>query len=380
MRQIEYPIILDKIFEKLEHFGIKPVIIGGYIRDYLLQIDSKDIDIELYNVDNINSLEELLSEFGSVNEVGKSFSVIKLNIDDLDLDFSLPRIDSKIAKGHRGFKVTANSHLDFKTATSRRDFTINAIGYDVIEKKILDPFNGISDLKNKVLKAVDLDKFGEDPLRVLRAVQFSSRFSLQLDQNLLHKCKTMVENNLISYLSKERIFHEIEKLLLKSQQPSSGFILMKEMGLFKVFQEFENLSAKEFSDTISLLDNYKTHYHTANKQSLITMLTLLTSKLENKDSVIFLHRLTDDKEIIHKIENIHTFLSSPSYTLAMRLDQSLLFEYLKTSGFKDYELFMNNVEPKIKGRDLIAQGMQPSKEFSKILEQKYQEQIRAYLF
>lgn len=381
MHTLRYPTILDKIFDKLNTYGIKPVIIGGYVRDFLLNIESKDIDIELYNIANIDSLETILSEFGSVNEVGKSFSVIKLNIDDLDLDFSLPRIDSKIAKGHRGFKITADSHLDFKTATSRRDFTINAIGYDVIEKKLLDPFSGIEDLKHKKLKAVDLDKFGEDPLRVLRAIQFASRFELEFDQELLLKCKQMVEIDQLSYLSKERIFMEVEKLLLKSLQPSSGFVFIKELGLFKMFKEFHTISQEEFLNLIRLLDQYKNSQNElTDKLSLITMLTIITSKFNIEDVNSFLHRLSDDKEIIHKVTNIHNFLSSPSYTLSMRIDRTVLNTYLKTIGMKNYKSFMDVVEPKIKGRDLIAKGLKPSEEFSEILEKEYQKQIKPFLF
>ncbi len=375
MKKIQYPIILDNIFEKLNQFGIKPVIIGGYIRDYLLKNDSKDIDIELYNVENIDQVEEILKEFGNVNEVGKAFSVIKLNIEELDLDFSLPRIDSKVATGHRGFKITTDSHLDFKTATSRRDFTINAIGYDVIEHKLLDPFSGIEDLKNKKLKAVDLNKFAEDPLRVFRAIQFASRFELEIDQNLLHLCKIMVKNNQLSFLSKERIFAEIEKLLLKSKNPSSGFVFLKNIGLFSMFEEFNRLNHEEFVKVITLLDNYKPSKEFTNKLSLITMFVILTSKFQIDDITIFLHRLTDDKEIIHKVLNIHNYVRTPSYTLAMRIDKTILKSYLQTIQMTNYKKFMEVVEPKIKGKDLIAQGLKPSVEFSEILELKYQEQI-----
>jgi tRNA nucleotidyltransferase (CCA-adding enzyme) len=376
MQKFQYPKILEKIFENLNKLDIKPVIIGGYVRDFLLGIKSKDIDIELYNVENIDILENLLQKFGSVNEVGKSFNVIKLCIDDLDLDFSLPRIDSKIAKGHRGFKTTVNSHLDFKTATSRRDFTINAIGYDVVEQKLLDPFGGIEDLKNKELKAVDIEKFGEDPLRVFRAIQFASRFDLEIDKDLLILCEKIVKNNQISYLSKERIYIEIEKLLLKAPRPSTGFILLKKMGLFQIFKEFEFLTYKEFLETINLLDHKeKFQNNLTNKQLLITMFTLLTSRFDLSQLDSFLHRLCDDKGIIHTVTNIHNFFKSPNYTLAMRIDKTILTAYLKGMEIENYKVIVNAVEPKIKGKDLIASGLQPSEDFGKILQQKYQEQI-----
>ncbi len=376
MQKFQYPKILEKIFENLNKLDIKPVIIGGYVRDFLLGIKSKDIDIELYNVENIDILENLLQKFGSVNEVGKSFNVIKLCIDGLDLDFSLPRIDSKIAKGHRGFKTTVNSHLDFKTATSRRDFTINAIGYDVVEQKLLDPFGGIEDLKNKELKAVDIEKFGEDPLRVFRAIQFASRFDLEIDKDLLILCEKIVKNNQISYLSKERIYIEIEKLLLKAPRPSTGFILLKKMGLFQIFKEFEFLTYKEFLETINLLDHKeKFQNNLTNKQLLITMFTLLTSRFDLSQLDSFLHRLCDDKGIVHTVTNIHNFFKSPNYTLAMRIDKTILTAYLKGMEIENYKVIVNAVEPKIKGKDLIASGLQPSEDFGKILQQKYQEQI-----
>ncbi|MFT7859736.1 MAG: CCA tRNA nucleotidyltransferase [Sulfurimonas sp.] len=380
MKKIKYPTILDKIFEKLNSFNIKPVIVGGFIRDTLLEIESKDIDIELYNVEDIDLLESILVKFGSLNTVGKSFSVLKLNVEDLELDFSLPRIDSKVAEGHRGFEIKNDASLDFKTATSRRDFTINAIGYDVIEKKFLDPFNGITDLKTKKLKAVDLEKFGEDPLRVLRAVQFAARFDLDVDPQLLEICQTTVKSDQLLHLSRERIFSEIEKLLTKSQTPSQGFLLIKEMGLFKIFQEFFLLSPQEFEDILTLLDRYKKLKNKlSEKESLIVMFTIVISKFSTEDAKQFLHRLSANKEIINKVANLHNYLQEPSYTLAMRIDKALLEAYLKTIKMKNYKDFMKLVEPKIKGKDLIEQGLKPSKEFSVILEEKYKEQLKPFL-
>jgi len=102
---IDYPNKLNNLFDKLLNLNINPIIIGGYVRDFLLKIKSKDIDIELYGISSFSKLEEILNEFGDVNSVGKSFGVCKLRVDDLDLDFSFPRIDSKIDKGHKGFEI-----------------------------------------------------------------------------------------------------------------------------------------------------------------------------------------------------------------------------------------------------------------------------------
>ena len=102
---LDYPNKLNIIFDKLLINSIKPIIVGGFVRDFLLKIDSKDIDIELYGISSFEKLEHILEEFGDVNSVGRSFGVCKLKVDDLDIDFSFPRIDSKIDKGHKGFDV-----------------------------------------------------------------------------------------------------------------------------------------------------------------------------------------------------------------------------------------------------------------------------------
>ena len=179
---ISYPKKLQAIFNKLILHSIKPIIVGGFIRDALLNTQSKDIDIELYNLNSFEELEKILTPFGTINSVGKSFGVYKLSFEDLEIDFSLPRTEQKISLGHKGFSVTTSSNIDFKTASKRRDFTINSMGYDVLEKKLLDPFFGMRDLKNKILECVDNKTFVEDPLRVLRAVQFSARFNFTLSK------------------------------------------------------------------------------------------------------------------------------------------------------------------------------------------------------
>ncbi|MDF1878921.1 CCA tRNA nucleotidyltransferase, partial [Sulfurimonas sp. SAG-AH-194-C20] len=196
----EYPKKLDIIFDKMYSLGIQPIIVGGFIRDKILHTDSKDIDIELYGLDSLEILENTLQEFGHINTVGKSFGVCKLEFYDLDLDFSLPRTDSKVAAGHKGFHVTTNKNLDFKTASSRRDFTINSMGYDVKEKKLLDPFNGQKDIQNKILRSVDIEKFAQDPLRILRGIQFSSRFNFVLDEKLLTLFKILIEKKALQEL------------------------------------------------------------------------------------------------------------------------------------------------------------------------------------
>jgi len=397
---IDYPNKLDIIFDKLDKFNIKSIIVGGYIRDKLLNLDSKDIDIELYGINSLQELETILEEFGDVNSVGKSFGVCKLQFEELDIDFSLPRTDSKVSEGHRGFKIRTDSSLDFKTASSRRDFTINAMGYDVKEKKFLDPFNGKSDIKNALLRAVDILKFDEDPLRVLRTVQFSSRFNFTLSEELHLKCSEMIQNSVLDELPKERIFVEIQKLLLKSTKPSIGLSLLKELGGFIYFKELASLSKHEFNRLLERID-YLAKLKIENKnRKLALFLTLMCSNLSQEKSLIFLTSLTDKKELLSEVLSMHKYKETPELNTLEDYDLYRLAIFVNIESFiyfyeslhlgegiqtinrlrdraKELNIFNHKAEALLQGRDLIALGLKPSTEFSKLLNEAYEAQINS---
>ena len=227
---ISLPPELQPILAALWAHKITPIVVGGYVRDTLLNKHSKDIDIELYALQSLDELENILKPFGKLNLVGKSFGVIKLKINDLEIDFSPPRTESKHAAGHKGFDIRCDFSLDFTTASRRRDFTINAIGYNPQTKTLLDPHNGIEDLQSKRLVYVDDKTFGDDPLRPLRAIQFAARFDLVCDPKLLELCGEMITKGALEELPKERIFEELKKLFLLSPKPSIGMKLLREMG------------------------------------------------------------------------------------------------------------------------------------------------------
>ncbi len=396
---IDYPNKLNNLFDKLLNLNINPIIIGGYVRDFLLKIESKDIDIELYGISSFSKLEEILQEFGDVNSVGKSFGVCKLKVDDLDLDFSFPRIDSKIEKGHRGFEVKIDSLLDFKTATSRRDFTINAIGYDIKTKEILDPFNGIKDLKNKILRAVDIDKFQDDPLRILRAVQFSSRFNLSIDDELFLTCENMIQNSLLEELPRERIFIEIKKLLLKSSNPSHGIVLLKKLGAFSFFTEFSKLNTKEFEETLIALDKMSSLKTKDDATNTILMLTTLSYKLPLELCGKFLTQLTNNKNIHNRVltlveyQNFIEFNTFKDYDIYQLATKTIISEFILFSKAiaepqieikdinrlkiraEELNILNTKAQPILQGKDILNLGLKPSKEFSKVLERAYKAQI-----
>lgn len=239
--KFKIPSILEDILKDLQKIGATPIVVGGSVRDFFLNIPIKDYDIEIFGIDSLYIIQKSLEKFGSVKLVGKSFGVLTLRVNEYDFDFALPRIEKKIGNTHQDFEVITNANLSFKEAAIRRDFTINAIGYDFFKEEFLDPFDGINDLKNKTIKHINDATFVEDSLRVYRAVQFASRFDFKIAENTKELCKQIVLNDELIYLPKERVYEEFKKLFLKSAKPSIGFELLRELGLLKYFQELEVL-------------------------------------------------------------------------------------------------------------------------------------------
>jgi len=230
---MKIPNILKTISKTLQAKNAKAIIVGGSVRDHFLDLPIKDYDVEVYGLEELEELEELLAMYGSVNLVGKSFGVLKFSYEGEEYDFSFPRTEAKVGEGHRGFDVTIDGKLAYKEAAMRRDFTINALGYEIENQNFLDPFGGRDDIQAKVLRHIDDATFIEDPLRVYRAVQFCARFGYTLAEETFVLCQKMVADGMLDELPKERVYTEWQKLLLKSSKPSIGFELMRELGITK---------------------------------------------------------------------------------------------------------------------------------------------------
>ena len=212
-------------------------LVGGFVRDILLNQHPKDLDAEVYGVAP-ERLEELLQRLypGLVNTVGRSFGILKIHLgDDVECDISIPRQESKTGKGHKGFAISGDPGMSTEEAARRRDFTVNAILVDPLSGDYVDPFDGLRDLKRKILRVVDPKTFVEDPLRVYRALQFSARFHFIVESESLELLQTMVLNGSLTELSRERITDELRKLLIKAQKPSIGFELAYEIGLIEAY-------------------------------------------------------------------------------------------------------------------------------------------------
>jgi tRNA nucleotidyltransferase (CCA-adding enzyme) len=226
-----------RICELVRDLGGRAMLVGGWVRDHLFGIESKDFDIEVYRVDP-TELREALKAIGPVNAVGASFSVYKLSFGGpakgdqspnarIQIDVSIPRRESKSGRGHRGFTIEGDPTMSFEEAARRRDFTVNAILYDPLADEIVDPYGGVEDLKRRLLRAVAAETFVEDSLRVLRAVQLAARFEMAIDRGTVELCRSID----LSDLPRERIWGEVEKLLTLAQRPSIGLQAALELGV-----------------------------------------------------------------------------------------------------------------------------------------------------
>lgn len=230
----EIPQKVRKLAELVRSNGGRAMLNGGCVRDELMGVEPKDWDVEVYGIEP-KKLRTLIAEIGEVNVVGESFAVYKLAG---GIDVSLPRRERKQGKGHRGFIVEGDPNMSFEEACSRRDFTVNAILKDAITGEIVDPYDGRGDIERKVLRHVSDTSFAEDSLRVLRAAQFSARLTFAIADETWELCKTID----LSDIAKERIWGELEKLLLKANEPSIGLKFLYDVGAIEqLFPELQAL-------------------------------------------------------------------------------------------------------------------------------------------
>jgi tRNA nucleotidyltransferase (CCA-adding enzyme) len=202
--------------------GGRALVVGGWVRDRLLGHPSLDIDLEVYGIPAAD-LRALLEPLGRVDVVGESFTVYKL----AGIDVALPRRESKVGRGHRGFEVSGDPGLSPAEAARRRDFTVNAIAWDPLTGEYLDPYGGRADVATRTLRVVDPATFGDDSLRVLRALQMAARFELRVEAETARICRATPLDD----LPPERVWIEVEKLLLKARRPSIGLALGLDLGV-----------------------------------------------------------------------------------------------------------------------------------------------------
>ena len=409
------------IAKKVHELGGKTYYVGGCVRDELLDIQNKDIDIEVYGIKPYE-LKNICSELGEVDEIGMSFGILKIH--GYGIDISMPRKERKVGLKHTDFEVNVDPFMNEKEAAKRRDFTINSIMKNIMERKLIDPYNGIYDLRNKIIKHIDDITFVEDPLRVFRAAQFSARFDFTIDQDTFHLCKTIDVSN----ISRERIFEETNKALLKSNTPSIYFNQLRKMNHLKeFFPELEKLVGVKqnpkyhpegdvWNHTMMVLDKaakvkskssnplyfmYAALFHDIGKQVSTTEKDgIIKSIGHEKDGIPLakngLNHITNESNLIKYVLNMienhmtpHLITEKSSFKTTNRFfdkcinpyDQ-LLLSFCDTPNERETEIKMYQsgwwkgrlnkyeeimMEPEVTGNDLINLGYTPSPMFSLIL-------------
>ncbi len=207
-------------------------LVGGTVRDILMGLPHKDYDLLVRGLPP-EELVKTLKPLGYIKEVGKSFGVFKFRpneFSEFEFDIALPRVEKSTGVGHRDFQVDFNHLLTAEEDLGRRDFTLNAMAYNLQTETLVDPFDGKKDLEQKILRQVFPKAFEEDPLRLLRAVQFAARFSLTIEPNTLNAMKEHAEK--IKTVSRERIIIEVQKLMT-APKPSHGFDIMRNTGILE---------------------------------------------------------------------------------------------------------------------------------------------------
>lgn len=399
----DLPDRLLQIAGEIRNAGGRAFLVGGWVRDALLGKSCRDYDVEVYDLTQ-DELVPILKRYGKTNLVGKAFGVIHVAMKGLSLDFSFPRTESKVGYGHRGFVVHTDEKLSFKEAALRRDFTINAMGMELPELALCDPYGGIEDLKASVLRHVG-PAFVEDSLRILRGVQFASRFALTLAPETVELCRTLS----LSDLSIERLFEEFKKWLLKPGKPSLGLRAFLDIKLNEFFPEvvpfmgsWESLGVvlDSVSAKLPLLSD--------NQKMILGFATLLCGEPDNVENrcLRFLERITNESKILKGAPELLRCLWSLNFetvptdsemrrlgvcsqkflgglNLLCILVDAVSAEHAKNKNFAGefreaavrLSLMDKAPEPFLTGKMLLAMGATPGKQMGEIIKQSFELQL-----
>ena len=397
--QPELPGRLRGIAEEIRSAGGRAFLVGGWVRDALLGKPCRDYDIEVYDMGQ-DTLVSILSKYGRTNLVGKAFGVIHLAMKGLSLDFSFPRTESKVGYGHRGFVVHTDEKLSFKEAARRRDFTINAMGMELPDLTLCDPYGGMEDLKNHVLRHVS-EAFAEDSLRILRGVQFASRFELTLAPETAELCKSLS----LEDLSAERIYEEFKKWLLKPGKPSLGLKAFLEMDLLRFFPEVKPLDGS-YEKLGDFLDNVSRNVVGESDDFRMTLAfsALLSGNSSGEDWEKFLAGMTNEVKILRSVPRLlkHAAAITPNASfpddsfirrLSVALDglrECCVFTASNPRYPEDMRMIFANClktracelgvyekapEPFLTGRFLMSLGLKPSKQFGELIHESFELQL-----
>lgn len=423
--------IAEKIAEYVKEDGGRTYYVGGFVRDRLLGLDNKDVDIEVHGIEP-DRLYSILEKVGSPVAFGKSFGVYALRNENIDI--VMPRKERAVGRGHRDFEVDVDPYIGTKQAAGRRDFTINAIMEDVLTGEIIDHFGGRGDLSAGIIRHINSGTFVEDPLRVLRAAQFAARFEFEIAAETIDLCRSID----LSALSKERVEEELKKALLKASRPSIFFESLRKMNQLGCwFPEMELLIGLEqdpfyhpegdvWVHTMEVIDRAAAYRDKVSDPFCFMLLAIthdfgkaLTSEVSEKDGRIhsyrheteglqlaesFVKRITNEKDVITYVKNLVPLHMKPNvaahskpslkstnkmYDAAIAPNDLIYFAMADRPLFagedsfdSDYAFLFERLQkyeeimarPHVTGQDLIAEGLEPGESFSEIL--RYAHKLR----
>lgn len=341
-------ITAEKILSQLEQDGLNPYIVGGSVRDELMNLDSKDIDIEVYGGD-ADTIIKSLRKIGKVDEVGKSFGVLKITVGDEDFDVSLPRLDNKTGDGHKGFEVEVRPDLSLEEATARRDFTINALMYSHRLGFIIDKHGGLKDLENRKLRHVS-EAFDEDPLRVLRGVQMASRFGMDLDESTIIKAQTLKTQ--YSDLAVERVQIEFQKLYEKGLKSQKALKLLKKTQWDENFPGLTEVNNKSLRKTVKNMQKIIVEHNVSKIKKAVLLSAVISHRLEEKNRYIFLSSTTVGDAVKNAAYEITT-MNSPEKISEATVKQ-WAYDIPRNVTLEDWSLYQKAIGNKKLGNRVLS--------------------------
>ena len=367
--------------------GGRTYYVGGFVRDRLMGLENKDIDIEVHGVP-VSALAAILDGLGERTVMGASFGVMGLR--HYDIDIAMPRSERATGRGHRDFEVFVDPFIGEEKAALRRDFTMNALMQDVLSGEILDFFDGRADLAAGRIRHVNDASFAEDPLRVFRAAQFAARFGFEVAGETTALCAGMR----VDALAPERVMGELEKALLKAARPSAFFRELKKMDrLSPWFEALAALPENRWRKTMAVLDA-AADLRLRSRHPLDFMLSACCAGFDLDTAKGFLARLTQAVELtryvldmVQRRAELETCLvEDPGEAGWMALFDAarcpvdlIMLTAAARAGAEDWPEAQRRLEsllalyrermdrPFVMGRDLVAAGVRPGPDMGRAL-------------
>ncbi len=418
-----------EIARRVRDAGGRALLVGGCVRDRLFGGQPKDFDFEVYGL-SPERLKATLAQAFALDLVGASFGVLKIKGHDIDV--ALPRRETKLGLGHRAFEMACDPDLSLEEASARRDFTVNAIYRDPLTDEILDPWNGRADLAQRRLRHVS-PHFAEDPLRVLRGMQFIARFGLRPAQETIRLCRTMTPEG----LAPERLMGEWSKLLVQGTWISHGLAFLRSVNWVFHYPELKRTigcrqdpewhpEGDVWNHTLDCLDRFarrRDAEHDTKDEALLVGLAILCHDFGKPSctrydpakrrirslghdeagvapATSFLRRLTREERLLRDVPELvrlhmrpYAMWRAQSSDAAVRrlATQVCSIEALVRVAAADntgeeacqwllsaaHRLAVADAAPKplVQGRDLIALGLRPGPRFGELLKRAYEAQL-----